>query len=85
MALLKTPAEFDAYELNSAIKVSAEHWSVSAVITAMFALLSVRCCSFKCQKCLLVCFTGETERLETNMTDPCFCLPDREPERTKPV
>lgn len=38
MALLKAPAEFDAYELNSAIKVSAEHWSGSAVITAVVAL-----------------------------------------------
>lgn len=39
MALLKTPAEFDAYELNSAIKVLVEPWSGSAVFTAVFALI----------------------------------------------
>lgn len=38
MALLKTPAEFDAYELNSAIKVLVERRSGSAVFTAIFAL-----------------------------------------------
>lgn len=35
MALLKMPAEFDAYELNSAIKVLVERWSGSAVVFAL--------------------------------------------------
>lgn len=40
MALLKAPSEFDAYELNSAIKVLVEHWSSSATFTAMLALIN---------------------------------------------
>lgn len=38
MAMLKAPPEFDAYELNSAIKVYVECRSGAALFAAMFGL-----------------------------------------------
>lgn len=73
--MLKTPADFDAYELNSAIKVLVDRWPGSAAQT------------FKCQQGL-ICLTNwrfNQEQLEVHRSDPCFYLPHREPELTRPV